>query len=113
MTPEGIVKAAVNKVLGGYGHHVYRFMPVPTGFGKKTLDYLVCAWGTFVSIETKAPGKKPTNLQNVAIKQIRDAGGVVFVIDRAEHVGTLKEYLDDLAVRHHQHTSSGGGGPQD
>jgi hypothetical protein len=58
MTPEGKVKAAVNKVLARY-KKIYRFMPVPYGYGESSLDYLICVNGRFVAIETKAPGKKP------------------------------------------------------
>lgn len=97
MTPEGRVKKAVNKALDRFKH--YRFMPVPTGYGKKTLDYLVCIGGLFVAIETKAPGKKPTAQQELAIKEITDAGGVVFVIDSEEGTKPLEEFLSEYAAR--------------
>lgn len=80
MTPEGKVKAAVNKLLSKY-KSLYRFMPVPGGFGASSLDYLLCINGHFVALETKAPGKKPTDRQKLVIGQIRRAGGTVFVID--------------------------------
>jgi hypothetical protein len=86
VTPEGRVKAKVNRVLAPYikAGWAYKFMPVQTGFGKKTLDYLLCVAGSFWSIETKAPGKVPTPLQEVHIREIESAGGKVFVIDSVD-----------------------------
>ena len=57
LTPEGKVKAAVKRVLARYPE-TYFFMPVQAGYGKKTLDFLICHYGEFIAIETKAPGKK-------------------------------------------------------
>jgi hypothetical protein len=95
MTPEGRVKNKVNKVLSKYPN-VYKFMPVQTGFGRKTLDYLVCINGRFLAIETKAPGKKPTALQEQCIKELEAAGAVVFIIDDVSAVGPLEEWLDAI-----------------
>jgi hypothetical protein len=93
MTPEGKVKAAVNRVIDQY-KSVYKFMPVPGGFGASSLDYLLCVGGKFVAIETKAPGKKPTDRQKLVIGQITRAGGVVFVIDTVESTHELKAFLE-------------------
>jgi hypothetical protein len=94
-TPEGRVKAAVNKVLAGYPES-YRFMPVPYGFGVSSLDYLICHYGLFVAIETKAPGEKPTARQQLIIRQIKAAGGKVFVIDSVDGCGPLAGYLERM-----------------
>jgi hypothetical protein len=84
-TPESKVKAKLKKALReNFGSSCYCFMPVQTGMGARTLDYLICINGRFVSIETKAPGKKPTPLQETTIQIIRDAGGLVFVVDGDE-----------------------------
>src|ERR1700675_5017225 len=85
MTPEGKVKAKVNRALYNWDH-VYKFMPVQMGFGAATLDYLISVNGYFLGIETKAPGKKPTDRQLQTMAQIVAAGGTVLVID-----GDLKE----------------------
>jgi hypothetical protein len=84
-TPEGKVKAKVNKLLSQYP--VYRYMPVPGGFGVQTLDYLICHNGRFAAIETKAPGKQPTAIQHNVIREMRAAGAEVFVIDGEDSVG--------------------------
>lgn len=56
-------------------------MPVPSGYGESTLDYIGCYRGKLFAVETKAPGKKPTNRQQQIIDSIKRAGGAVFVID--------------------------------
>lgn len=78
-TPEGKVKDKVKRLLKKYG--AYYFMPVQTGYGSPTLDILACYKGIFIAIETKAPGKKPTARQELTIKEIRKANGLVYVID--------------------------------
>lgn len=88
MTPEGAVKAKVKRILKKYG--VYQFWPVQTGYGASTLDALVCVKGKFLAIETKAKGKKPTKRQELTIREMEVAGGVVLVID-----GTNYEELEE------------------
>ena len=94
MTLERAVKAKVSNLLKGFDDCWY-YMPVPGGYGKPTLDYIVCKSGRFAAIETKAPGKKPTQLQQTTIKAIEEAGGTVFVID-----GDLGELWDWLHATH-------------
>lgn len=67
-------------------------MPVPSGFGESTLDYIGCYRGKYFAIETKAPGKKPTDRQNMVIDKMRKAGGKVFVIDG--DLTELKQWID-------------------
>jgi hypothetical protein len=93
MTPEGKVKAAVNRVIDKF-KGVYKFMPVPGGFGASTIDYILCVNGHFVGIETKAPGKKPTDRQKHIIGQIVRAGGTCFVIDSVDSTHELQSFLE-------------------
>lgn len=81
MTPEGKVKKQVNSALASLSSRVYKFMPVQSGYGKKTLDYLLCVNGRFIAIETKAPGKNMTALQEQTAEDICAAGGLVFLVD--------------------------------
>jgi hypothetical protein len=92
MTPEGKVKAAVNKVLAKY-KKLYRFMPVPGGYGESSLDYLLCVNGLFCAIETKAPGQKPTARQKFIAEKIIAAGGTVFIIDDVSATHELEAFL--------------------
>lgn len=90
-TPEGKVKRKVTELLKKYSGLYYE-MPVPGGYGKSGLDYMGCYKGKFFSVETKAPGKKPTDRQQQTISAITHAGGAVFVIDG--DTTQLKEWLD-------------------
>jgi hypothetical protein len=79
-TPEGRVKRRVSQILKR-ADSCYYFMPVQTGYGSPTLDYLGTSRGRGFAIETKAPGKKPTVRQFAIIKEMERAEMKVFVID--------------------------------
>ena len=78
MTPEGEVKEKVKKLLHKYG--VYYEMYVPSGYGKQSLDFVCCAFGTYLAIETKQAGKKLTPRQQKTALDMRKAGGLVVEI---------------------------------
>jgi hypothetical protein len=80
MTPEGRVKRMVKKALDEFGPDCHRFMPVQTGYGSPGLDFHLCVRGRAVYIETKAPGKKLTALQEGTKAAIEAAGGIVLVV---------------------------------
>ncbi len=61
MTPEGKVKAAITKKLIEMG--CWYYMPVGSGYGAPTVDYLCAYEGKAFGIEAKAPGKSPTPRQ--------------------------------------------------
>jgi len=84
VTPEGKIKAMVKIALNTHFPKHYKFMPVQTGFGATSLDFLCCIDGWFICIETKAPGKKPTPMQAGNMKMIQTAGGITFVVDSQE-----------------------------
>ena len=92
MTPEGRVKAKVKKLLKGYP--LYSNWPVPCGYGTPMLDCVGCFLGLFFSIETKAPGGKPTPRQQQTIEEQRRAGAKVFIIDG--DTTELEEWLDNV-----------------
>jgi len=89
------VKQAVIKVLNAYPES-YWFMPVPYGYGKSTLDFLICHYGLFIGIETKTQNGVPTPRQELIIKEISDAGGEAFVIDKAEQCHHLRVFLEQV-----------------
>lgn len=78
-TPESKLKAKVKAFLKKRG--AYFFMPVPSGYGTPTLDFIGCYKGRFFAIETKAPGKEPTMRQEVTLAQMRTAGGFACWMD--------------------------------
>ena len=93
-TPEGKVKRKVSAILADFASTTYYTMPVPGGYGESTLDYVGCNLGRFFAIETKAPGKKPTDRQNAIATMMTRAGGKVFVIDGDEdQLQELRDWL--------------------
>jgi len=96
LTPEGRVKAKVNKLLDD--PRIYPFMPVQNGMGAAGLDYhCVVCWPDAAEaffVETKAPGKKPSGRQEVLIERLRGMGCQVFVIDGDEGLNELRGWLN-------------------
>jgi hypothetical protein len=112
MTPEGKIKAAVNAVLARYPES-YVFMSVPYGYGPSTLDYLICHYGKFIAIETKAPGKRPTARQEFIIRQIEGAYGDAFIVDSVAMCHLLQVFMEQVkrdATSSSKSEASDGGG---
>ncbi len=81
-TPEKKVKDKVKKILEKLG--CYYFFPATGGFGKSGVpDIVICFKGHFVAIECKAGDNKPTALQEMNMKKIRESGGSTIVINEA------------------------------
>jgi len=55
-------------------------MPVQTGMGATSLDFLCCSLGEFVAYECKARGGKLTPRQQLVVRQINAAGGRVYLV---------------------------------
>lgn len=88
MTPEGKVKAKVNRALAKLPR-AYKFMPVQNGMGAPGLDYYCCIGGLFVAIETKVEGKHLTDRQKATRDQIEAAGGLVFTIHNQAEIDLM------------------------
>lgn len=97
MTPEGKVKQKIKDVLKKYPGAVYWYMPVPSGYGARTVDFIGCAWGWFFAIEAKAPKGSATALQEATLDQIREAWGVTFLIRDEVGIQELDEWLESLS----------------
>lgn len=98
-TPESYVKKYASKRFRQL--KAYYYMAVPGGWGRQTLDYLVCLNGKFVGAEAKAPGKEPTRRQFRCMEEIKAAGGIAFWFDSPEiFEAQLQQYgllpLDEL-----------------
>jgi hypothetical protein len=98
VTPENKVKKRVKWLLDQY-KPMYQYWPVPMGMGPSSLDCIVCYYGFFVAIETKAPGKKPTPRQEFCIDAIRAAYGSTFVVDDEASLEKLQEHLEWIKQR--------------
>ena len=94
-TPEGKVKAAVDKMLKAYG--AYWLNPATGGYGASGVsDKVACMLGRFIAIECKVNGtKKPTPLQLLQLQLIRDAGGISLVIHK-DNLLSLDRVLRDI-----------------
>jgi hypothetical protein len=80
MTPEGKVKSKLRRKLNDLPCR-YIFMPVQNGMGAPSLDYLICAGGWFIAIETKASVKHHlTPRQENTKAEIEAAHGLVYVV---------------------------------
>lgn len=94
-TPEGKLKAKVKTFLKERG--AYFFMPVPSGYGTPTLDFIGCYKGRFFAIETKAPGKKPTPRQEQTLKAMWMKGAEAIWSDNEIHLlNHLTAWFDNV-----------------
>lgn len=93
-TAEGVVKDQVKALLRA--HSVYWHCPVMNGMGAPTLDFVGCINGHFFAIETKAPGQKPTQRQQMTMREMAAAGGYVFVVSGKDELDILEAYLNLL-----------------
>lgn len=73
---------------------MYTYWPVPSGYGRATVDVIGCYRGQFFAIEVKAEGKKPTLRQTGELQSIGRAMGKTFVIAGESGLEELKEWLD-------------------
>lgn len=98
LTPEGKVKAAINKVLAG--PDIYYFQPVQGGFGKAGVDYhcLISCRSIALAffIEAKRAGKEPTDRQATFLEDRRKQGAKCFVIDSLMGVKLLQLWIEDI-----------------
>jgi hypothetical protein len=105
-TPEGKVKDRIRDLLDGY-EGLWQYWPVPSGYGRKTVDILGCYRGRFFAIEAKADGKQPTELQLDELRNVNAAGGSAFVIVGQDSpvLAALKRWLDNMGSveRHDTH----------
>jgi hypothetical protein len=92
-TPEGRIKNKIKKLLD-IQNDVYYFMPISTGFGKRTVDYLICVRGQFVAVEAKRPGGKATSKQASVLLEIENAGGSTFVVNDEASLAELAKFLE-------------------
>ena len=58
-------------------------------------DLLICCNGRFIAAEVKSSTGSPTDLQRKKIREIRDAGGIAFVL-YPEHFETFKKMIQKI-----------------
>lgn len=96
MTPEGKVKKAVREFLRA--KDVWFYQPVQNGMGQVGIpDFICCYRGTFIAIETKAPGKLSgvTPNQQRVIDAIKAHGGLAVVVDSVDSLIPVFDILEE------------------
>lgn len=96
MTPEGKVKAAIDKLLDSYIDlcaPLYYEKWVPYGYGKKGLDYNITCAGHTVIVEAKAPGEWLTGIQRETALKFLAADAKVFCVSTPEGLAALDRCL--------------------
>ena len=94
-TPEAKVKKKIRAVLTEHG--ALFFSPVTGGYGVSGVSDIIALYrGTFIAIEAKADEtKKPTELQKKFLEQVRERGGLAYVIHK-DNIADLKKLLEDI-----------------
>lgn len=89
------VKRKVSALLSLAMEHdpLYVWMPVVTGYGKRSVDYIFCLQGQFVAIETKATGEWLRPDQRQRARDMLKSGAKVFVISEEDGYRALERYL--------------------
>jgi hypothetical protein len=96
---EARVKVWIKAVLAKYKKHgIYYFMPVPSGYGTSTLDYLGFLNGYGFAIEAKRTDGQPTARQRSIITRIAQSGVPVFLIKDQDGVHHLDGWLGEIAA---------------
>ena len=94
MTPEGRIKAAVDKALLNSAAYWHR--PIGSAYGAAALDYHVANMGYYASIETKSStSNHPTVRQTATMRKVIDSNSSVFLIDAIDgpDLQELKDWL--------------------
>ena len=95
MTPEAKVKKKVVDVLKKSG--AYYFFPATGGYGRSGVpDVVGCYRGVFFAIECKAGTNKPTALQEAEMHKIREANGIVLVVNE-DNINDVVILLRDIS----------------
>lgn len=92
-TPEGRIKAALDKMLKAEGVWFYPPQAGPFG-GAGIPDRVAVVGGLFLGVECKSDAsKKPTALQLKVMADIEKAGGKCFVVYDKETIEQVREWI--------------------
>src|SRR5262245_39638251 len=99
--PEKLVRDKIVKYLESIGAFVLNTPAGVATIENRTFsvgqsgraDLHVCLRGHFIAIETKAPGKKPTDLQRKYGARVEQAGGIYIVADCVDDVMQITDRL--------------------
>ena len=98
--PENTVKAKVKKLLDAHKIFHIPIAASPYGVGGISDRLAVLPNGKLLAIECKAPGKKPTRLQEEFLRGVAKNNGIALVIDGDKALEGLKGYLVNRYYEH-------------
>lgn len=100
-TPEGKVKAKLDKMLKTFEPELWFYSPQSGIYGRSGVpDRMGCFYGQTIGIEVKAGDKRNvTDLQAATMKAISRAGGRCFVVRDEGDIEKVREYLIAMATR--------------
>lgn len=95
MTPEGLVKEKIKRILKRY--KVHYAMPRGTSYGRQGVaDFVCCTHGRYLAVEAKATKySRQTAMQKYEMEQVRLAGGVYLLIHE-DNLHELEAYLKEI-----------------
>lgn len=100
MTPEGRVKAKVDKMLKEFEPELWFYAPQSGIYGRSGVpDRVGCYYGQMIGIECKVTGKQPTDLQMACMKAMSRAGARCFVVYDDVSLNVVREYLTAMKTR--------------
>jgi hypothetical protein len=90
------VKDRVKEILKKYKRMKWDMPPASMYGSAGRHDFVICQRGQFWSIETKANGNKPSDLQISYAEDIKGSGGISLVIDEINYleVDTVACFID-------------------
>jgi hypothetical protein len=95
--PENAVKVKVKALLDAHGIFHFCIAASPYGVAGVSDRIAVLPNGKFLAVECKAPGKKPTALQDRFLANVRLNRGFAFVVDGDEALKRLELFLKERA----------------
>jgi hypothetical protein len=81
MTLESSTNKKIKTILDKYGSGILSYRPVPSQYGARFVDYILCVFGHYTIVESKRPGKRPTEHQKTKLEAAYLAGGAAMFID--------------------------------
>lgn len=93
MTPEGKIQASVLRYLRE--HRIWHFR-ANAGVGPSGLPDIIAIYkGYFIGLEIKTPTGRPTELQLLMQKSIREAGAISEIVRSVDEVEEILRRIDE------------------
>jgi Holliday junction resolvase len=90
---ESTVAAGTDRILNRRGAYVVNIHGA--GIGRNGIaDRLACYRGRFLALELKAPGRRPTRLQQYELDQAANAGAITAVITNPDQATQILDRID-------------------